>query len=399
MSSFIEKLPEIQLMLREMNADGWLLCDFRQSNIFAYRILDIPETEMKSRKFYYFIPAHGEPKKLSHRIEFAALDHLPGEKTLYSTWSELQQGIQSLLRNVKNVAMEYSPNNNIPYVSKVDAGTIEFIRSFGVEVLSSANLVAAFEARWTQAQLEENLRYGKIFRTMVDEIFGHIGERIRSKQSITEFQVQEFIKKRFDAEGMFTDHGPNCSINANSANPHYNPTAEGSEEIKQGDLVLVDFWAKKNHAAGTYVDITWMAFVGNDIPEKYVKGFDVICGARDAAISFVEKAFKEKRSIAGFEIDDVSRSYITERGYGEYFVHRTGHSIGTEVHGNGANIDNYETKDERIILPMTSFSIEPGIYLPGDYGMRTEVDIVIDADSNVIVTTEPRQKVLIKILA
>lgn len=389
--SFTEKLPQIQEALRSMNCDGWLFYDFRQSNIFAYHILDIPETQMKSRRFLYFIPANGSPKKLCHRIEFGALDHLPGEKVLYSTWTELREGIRDMIGSSKAIAMEYSANNNIPYVSKVDAGTLELIRSFGVEVVTSADLITQFEATWSDEQIAENLELGKWFRKEIDYLFGYIADHIRSGTTITEYDVMEHIRSRFKEHNLFTDHGPNCSVNANIANPHYEPEADKCERIKEGDLVLIDFWAKPDKPKGTYVDITWMGYVGSEVPQRFADAFSIVAGARDAAIDIVKSAFAEGREIRGYEVDDAARNSITERGMGEYFIHRTGHSIGEEVHGNGTHIDNFETKDERLILPMTSFSIEPGVYIPGDFGIRSEVDIVIDASRNVIVTTEPRQ--------
>ena len=396
--SIHEKIKLIQEALREELLDGWLLYDFRGSNVFAGRILDLPSHIMQTRRYFYFIPAQGVPRKLVHNIEQFNLDSLPGDKTMYVSWQSLEEGLRSLLSGTKQVAMEYSPRNAIPYVSKVDAGTLELVRSLGVEVVSSANLVQRFEARWDDEQARDNFETAKHLRAIVDITFGFIKERITSNSPLTEYDVQQFMLAEFKKRGLKTESDPNCSVNANSANPHYEPTKEINSPLKRGDFVLLDLWAKKDKPRSVYADITWTGLIGEKVPEEYTKIFDVVKGSRDAALKFVQDAFKAGKEICGYQIDDAARNHMKEKGYAEYFVHRTGHSIGEEIHGNGANIDNLETRDERKIIPRTSFSIEPGIYLPGKFGVRSEIDVYISPTQEVLVTGLPIQEAVIPIL-
>lgn len=391
-------ITEIQKAMLEYNVDGWLFYDFWKANSFAQKILKMPSHIVQSRRFFYLIPKSGEPKKLLHNIEQFNLDHLPGEKKTYVSWKSGDEGLRWLLQGMKTVAMEYSPMNAIPYVSKVDAGTIERVKNCGVNIVSSADLAQYFDARWNDEQLRDNLEVSKVLRQTVDDTFAFMREKIKAKQRITEYDVQQFMLSIFKKHDYYTEFDPNCSVNANSANPHYEPTKEIHSELHENDFVLIDLWAKKNKPGATYGDITWVGFLGSSVPEKYVKVFNVVAGARDAAFAFVENAFANKKKIRGCDVDDVSRNYIVERGYGEYFVHRTGHSITEDLHGTGAHIDNLETHDERLIIPETSFSIEPGVYLPGDFGIRSEVDVFITKDGNVMVTGEPRQREMIAIL-
>lgn len=394
----IERIRRIQSAIRDQGVDGWLFYDFWKQNVFAQKILQIPQHLVQTRRFFYYIPASGEPRKLVHSIERWNLDHLPGSSLVYLSWESLQENLKALLQGAKAVAMEYSPKNAIPYVSKVDGGTIELVQSCGVRVVSSAGLVQYFESRWTDAQYRDNIETAEILRSVVDRVFGFIREKIKSDDRITEYDVQQFMIEEFAANGLTTEMAPNCSINANSANPHYEPTKEVFAEIRSGDFVLIDLWAKKNKPGSTYADITWTAYVGSEVPEEYGKIFGVVKGARDAAVDFVRTAFAEGRTIRGCDVDDVARSYIRKHGYGEHFIHRTGHSIGEEVHGNGANIDNLETRDERLIIPETSFSIEPGIYFAGKFGIRSELDVVITRDREVVVTGTPVQEEVVPIL-
>ena len=396
--SIHEKIKLIQEALREERLEGWLLYDFRGSNVFAGRILDLPSHIMQTRRYFYFIPAQGVPRKLVHNIEQFNLDSLPGDKTMYVSWQSLEEGLRSLLSGTKQVAMEYSPRNAIPYVSKVDAGTLELVRSLGVEVVSSANLVQRFEARWDDEQVRDNFETAKHLRAIVDLTFGFIKERITSNSPLTEYDVQQFMLAEFKKRGLKTESDPNCSVNANSANPHYEPTKEINSPLKRGDFVLLDLWAKKDKPRSVYADITWTGLIGEKVPEEYTKIFDVVKGSRDAALKFVQDAFKAGKEICGYQIDDAARNHMREKGYAEYFVHRTGHSIGEEIHGNGANIDNLETRDERKIIPRTSFSIEPGIYLPGKFGVRSEIDVYISPTQEVLVTGLPIQEAVIPIL-
>ena len=390
-----EKVALIQKKLRETNLDGWLLYNFRQSNIFATKVLALPSHLTQMRRYFYFIPAEGTPQKLAHGIEQYNLDHLPGEKTVYVSWQSLEDGVKKILGNTKNVAMEYSPNNAIPYVSKVDAGTVEFVRSFGVNVSSSADIVQYFEARLTEEQYADQLETSLILRKTVDVSF--IGEQLRTNQKVTEYDVQQRMAQYFIENGLQYGDAPNCSVNANGANPHYEPTKEIFSEIKHGDYVLIDLWAKKNKQGSIFSDIAWVAYTGDTIPEKYQQVFDVVKGARDSAVSFLSTEFAAGRKVRGCDVDDVARKYVVDRGYGEYFIHRTGHSLGEEVHGNGANIDNLETHDEREIIPETCFTIEPGIYLPNEFGIRLEIDVYISKNREVILLGDKIQNEIVTI--
>ncbi|MDE3057448.1 MAG: M24 family metallopeptidase [Bacteroidota bacterium] len=395
--SFQNKLELIQERLREYKLDGWLLYNFRQSNVFATKILQLPQHLTQMRRYFYFIPANGAPKKLVHGIEQYNLDHLPGEKTVYVSWKSLHEGLKKALSGAKKVAMEYSPNCAIPYVAKVDAGTVELVRSFGVDVVSSASIVQFFEARWTDEQREGQFKAADVLRKTVDVAFGFIGEKLRNGQKVTEYDVQQKMAEFFAANRLRYDDAPNCSVNANGANPHYEPTKEINSEIHKGDYVLIDLWAKLNAPNSVYADITWVAYAGEAIPEKYQQVFETVKGSRDAAVEYLKKSFAAGKKVRGCDIDDVARNYIDGRGYGEYFIHRTGHSIGEEVHGNGANIDNIETMDEREIIPQTCFSIEPGIYLPGEFGVRLEINVYVDENRNVIIPGGPIQQEIVKI--
>ena len=391
-------IQSIQSALRDLKIDGWLFYDFWKRNEYAQRILKYPAHLMNTRRFFYYIPTTGEPQKLVHSIERWNLDHLPGTKTIFLSWQSLEEGLKKLLVGAKNVAMEYSPGNAIPYVSKVDAGTIEMVRKTGVTVVPSMDLLQFFEARWTEEAYRDNIETARIMRALVDTTFGFMKERILGKQRITEYDVQQFMLKHFEQNGLTTTEAPNCSVNANSGNPHYEPTKDVHSELHEGDFVLIDLWAKKNKPNGTYNDITWVGFLGTSVPEKYTKIFNIVKGARDAAVDHVKKEFGAQRNVRGCEVDDVARMYIIERGFGESFIHRTGHSITEDLHGSGANMDNLETHDERLIIPETSFSIEPGIYLMGDFGVRSEINVYVSKTYEVIVPGEPRQQEVVAIM-
>jgi Xaa-Pro dipeptidase len=395
---YSDLIREIQNALQAERIDGWLLYNFRDSNIFATRLLALPKHIMFTRRYFYFIPAQGQPRKLVHRIEEWNLDALPGEKNIYLSWHSLEEGLSLLLTGAKQVAMEYSPRCAIPYVTTVDGGTVELVRGTGVEVVSSANLIQYFEARWDEEQLNDNLESAVHLRQIVDETFGFIRRNIKLNTSITEYDVQRFMLSEFKKRGLVTSSDPNCSVNANSANPHYEPTKEIHSPLQKEDYVLLDLWAKKDKPRSVYADITWMGFLGETVPEEFKKIFQIVKGGRDAALDFVRSSLRAGKSIHGYEVDDAARNYIARQGYGEYFVHRTGHSIGEEVHGNGANMDNLETRDERAIIPQTSFSIEPGIYLRDKYGIRSEIDVYISKEKEVIVTGLPMQENVIPIL-
>ncbi len=392
-------LKEIREALKSENIDGWLLYNFRDSNVIATRILNLPTHVMCTRRYFYFIPANGEPRKLVHRIEESNLDSLPGDKRIYLSWRSLEEELALLLKDSRRIAMEYSPNCSIPYVSTVDAGTVELIRKAGVEVVSSANLIQYFEARWDEEQLNSHIEAANHLRQIVNLTFGFIREKIKSNIKITEYDVQQFMLTEFKERGLVTSSDPNCSVNANSANPHYEPTKELNTILKKGDYVLIDLWAKKNKLSSVFADITWMGYIGETVPNEFENIFQIVKGGRDAALNFVSTSITSKKTIRGYEVDDTARNYIAKHGYGEYFIHRTGHSIGEQVHGNGANLDNLETKDERMIIPQTCFSIEPGIYLRDRFGVRSEIDVYISENNEVIVTGLPKQEHVITILA
>ena len=382
--------PEIQLnsmqnAIQEFGFDGWLLNDFRGLNVLALRVLGISESEIGSRRFFYFIPAQGDPVKLVHRIESTALDHLLGKKIVYLTWQELHDGLKAMLGGSQQVAMEYSPDNANPYISRVDAGTVELVRRFGAEVVSSGNLIQSFEARWTDEQWELHLQADELNRAAFDEAWRLIADRLRSGKSIRETEVQDFVMDYYARHGMTTYHPPIVGVNANSGDPHYSPAPGADSEIKVGDFVLLDMWAKMDVSEGVYSDLTKVGFIGETVPEKYKTVFDIVAAARDAGIDCARCAFAEGRELQGWEVDRATRQVIEDAGYGEYFIHRTGHNIGTETHGNGAHMDDLETKEDRLVLPRTCFSIEPGISLE-EFGIRSEINLFIDTDAKVHVT-------------
>ncbi|MBV9743079.1 MAG: aminopeptidase P family protein, partial [Acidobacteriia bacterium] len=369
-------LEKIQHEIAAQKLDGWLFFDHHQRDPLAYRVLGLSATRMATRRWYYLIPAQGDPAGLEHRVEPGMLASLPGEKTPYSSWSEQTTALRKLLAGHKRVAMQYSPHCAIPYVAMVDAGTVELVRSLGVEVASSAELIQAFEARWTPEALESHLEAGRRVDRVRAAAFDLIHERTRNGASLSEFELQRFVLDSFTKASLFTDHGPIVAMNANASNPHYEPSAATSSPIRHGDFVLLDMWAKLDRPGAVYYDITWTGFCGDNPTEEMRNVFTVVTGARDAAIKRVEEAAASGHKLCGYEVDDVARGFIESRGYGSFFTHRTGHSIGQDVHGNGANMDNLETHDDRRVVPWTCFSIEPGVYLP-EFGVRSEVNMFV----------------------
>ena len=378
-------LSRIQAAIREEGLDGWLLYDFRGLNVLARRILDMSPEHMLSRRWFYFIPAQGEPRRLVHRIETAALDHVPGSKRVYLRWQDLEAGVGALVDGVKRVAMEYVPRNANPYVSRVDAGTIELVRSFGIEIVPSGDLIQRFEACWDDEQWALHLEAAKHTNSAYDVAFGFIAENVRKKNPVRETTVQKVILHHFEKNSVMADHAPIVAVGPHSGDPHYEPKAGADSLIQEGDFVLIDLWAKCKKPRAVYSDLTRVAFVGKEVPARYQEIFAIVAAARDAAIAKVKSAFAAKQVLRGWEVDNACRAVIEKAGYGEYFVHRTGHSIGQEVHGNGANIDGLETRDDRRIMPRTCFSVEPGIYLP-EFGIRSEVDVFVDGHGVVHVT-------------
>ncbi|HEY9677872.1 MAG TPA: M24 family metallopeptidase [Drouetiella sp.] len=391
-------LAQVQSAIAQEGLDGWLFYFFHDNDPIALRILGLSASHFVSRRWFYYVPAKGTPKKLVHRIEMDSLDAVPGDKVVYLGWRELEAKLKEVLAGSKTVAMQYSPGNAIPYVSRVDGGTVELVRSAGCDVVSSANLVSFFEARLSESQLKTHIEAVESLRKIVFEAFAMIKEAITASRRITEYEVQQFIVSSYDRYGLTSNSPPIVAVNGHAGQPHYQPTESNHEEIRLNDFVLLDIWAKKKSPEdAVYGDITWTGYVGTDVPNKFVEVFEIVRDARDAALNFVKAAAKDGREIKGWQVDDAARKHITDKGYGKDFVHRTGHSICTEVHANGANIDNLETRDERKIIDKTAFSIEPGIYLD-DFGVRSEIDVYVDKEQ-VIVAGQPIQTEIVKILA
>lgn len=368
------QIEEIQKAIREEHLDGWLFFDHHQRDPLAYRILKLNPQAVATRRWYYFIPANGEPKGLVHAIESGVLSGLPGEFKPYSSWPAQLEGIREMLAGCRRIAMQYSPKCAIPYVSLVDGGTIELVRSTGVEIATSANLVQLFEARWTAEQLEMHLEAGRRVDRVRADAFRKIAAALAAGETITEWDVNRFIRAGFESSGLVTDHGPIVGVNAHMSDPHYEPEPERSREIRRGDAVLIDLWAKLDRPSAVYYDITWTGYCGATPPSALENIFEVVRDARDRAVERVQSAVERGEILHGFEVDDAARTYIKDRGFGQYFFHRTGHSIGEEVHGTGANMDNLETHDERRVIAGTCFSVEPGVYLP-EFGIRSEVNV------------------------
>jgi Xaa-Pro dipeptidase len=368
-------LPAIQSALRERNIDAWLFYDHHHRDPIAYRVLGLSPTLMVTRRWFYLIPAQGEPSKLVHKIEAGHLDSLPGGKRVYSGWQELFAQLKTFLADQNTIAMQYSPNNLVFTVSLVDAGTIDLVRSMGKNVVSAADLIAQFEATWTDEQIQTHFAARDSVDTITAAAFAEIGRRVRNGGT-TEHTIQQWLLEAFQRENLVTDDPPVVAVNANSGNPHYEPRADRPTAIREGDFVLLDIWGKKNTPGAVYYDITWTGFVGKAPSDKQHEIFQIVRGARDAGVKTVLDAAAAEQRIAGWQVDRATRDYITKSGYGDYFIHRTGHSIGTDVHSNGANMDDLEIHDERQILPNSCFSIEPGIYLP-EFGVRSEVNVLV----------------------
>ncbi|CUU09657.1 Xaa-Pro aminopeptidase [Candidatus Kryptobacter tengchongensis] len=390
------KIEKIQKTLHEFGLDGWLFYDFHNRDKIGMKILGLSMSGLATRRWFYFIPKEGKPIKLVHRVEPDKLDSLPGEKFYYSGWRELHERLKEILGMPKKIAMQYSPFNSIPYISIVDAGTIELVKSFGHEVVSSADLVQIFEALIDEETIKTHFEAGKLVDETLDEAFEEIRKAVRNGKYKTEYEIQQFILKRFHDKGLTSDEDPPIvGVNDHPANPHFYPTPENTREIKPGDKLLIDLWAKKNQPGAIFYDITWCAFIGDDPPEEYVKIFHIVRDARREALAFLQNRLSKNQDVAGWEVDEVARKYIQERGYGEFFTHRTGHSIGENVHGNGANIDNFETKDLRKLVPGSLFSLEPGVYIPGKMGVRSEVNVYINSEKKALITGREQEELVL----
>ena len=372
-------LDAIQAAIREAGLDGWLFYDHHHRDPIAAGILGLDPKAHITRRWYYYIPANGDPRKLVHRIEQFRLDTLPGAKGQYSSWQELHAGIEAMLCDATRIAMQYSPNNAIMYVSMVDAGTIEFLRGLGKQIFSSADLVSQFEAVLNEEQIFSHSIAQVAIDRVLAEGWREMGRRLRPHQggpgSLTEFEMVQWLSEAMRRENLVWENGPNVSANANSSDSHYEPTAANSAPIKEDDFILIDIWGKLDRPGSIFYDITWTGVVGREPSEIEQQVFETVRNARDAAISTVEQAFAAGRPICGYEGDDAARAVIDAAGFGKYFTHRTGHNIAGEIHGPGAHLDNLETHDERRILPNTCFSVDPGIYLP-EFGVRSEIDML-----------------------
>ena len=372
-------LDAIQAALRDAGFDGWLFYDHHHRDPIAAHILGLDPNAHITRRWYYFIPANGEPRKLLHRIEQSRLDALPGSKVLYSGWKELAERLNAMLGGFRTIAMQYSRNNDIMYISMVDAGTVEFIRSLGKQIVSSADLVSQFEAVLTQEQMDSHTEAQCAIDNILAEGWLEIARHVRpssgSPTPYTEYDHVQWLANAMTREGLMWEHGPNVSVNANCSDSHYEPTASNTATINEGDFVLIDIWGRKQVPGSVYYDITWTGVVGREPSEREQHVFETVRNARDAAIKAVQQAFAQNQPICGYQADDAARAVIVNTGFGEYFTHRTGHNITEEIHGPGAHLDNLETHDERLLLPNTCFSVEPGIYLP-EFGIRSEIDMM-----------------------
>ena len=385
----------IQSDLRAAKLDGWLFYDFRERDPIAQRILQLP-AGMRTRRWYYMIPAKGTPRKLVHKIETESLAALPGDTLYYASQEELRKNLSKILGRAKNVAMQYSPKNAIPYVAMVDAGTVELVRSAGAKVVSSADLVQKYEACWSQEQLESHLAAGVAIDRIVREAFQHAAKSVREKKTLTEYDLKVWILREFEVAGLTLEVGPDIAVGVHASDPHYGPTPETASPIREGDLLLLDVWGKTKAQNSVYYDVTWMGYLGAKVPEKMAKIFGIVREARDKAIELIRSSIGAGKPLQGWQVDKAARSVIEKAGYGKYFFHRTGHSIGQSVHGNGVNMDGLETHDVRHLIPRTCNSIEPGIYLP-EFGIRTEVNVYVgEKDARV---TGAVQKEILALLA
>ena len=384
-------IQSLQTDLRAAKLDGWLFYDFRGRDPIAHRILNLPAA-MRTRRWFYFVPAKGSPRKLVHKIESESLAAVPGETLYYAGQDELRTNLKKLLARGKNVAMQYSPQNEIPYVSMVDAGTIELVRAAGAKVISSADLVQKYEACWTQQQLDSHLAAGQVIDKIVGGAFQLAAKNARDKKPFTEYDLKQWILKEFDAAGITTEEGPDVAVGSHASDPHYGPSPNNSAPIREGDLLLLDVWGKQKTPGSVYYDVTWVGYLGKTVPDKHAKIFNIVKNARDTAVDLIRSSIAAGKPLEGWQVDKAARAVIDKAGYGKYFFHRTGHSIGESVHGNGVNMDGMETRDVRHLIPRTCNSVEPGIYLP-EFGIRSEVNVYI-GEREARVTGAVQQQIL-----
>jgi Xaa-Pro dipeptidase len=392
------ELARIQQALADEGVDGWLFYDFRRSNPIAYQVLSLPADGFYTRRWFYFVPAQGAPTALISAVESHVLQSLPGERQIFRTWQEMQESLQGLLRPGTRIAMEYSPMNAIPYMSRVDAGTVEMVRACGVEVVSSANMTQRFVSVLSDEQMESHREAGRRIIAAKDQLFAQLGDDLRAGKELSEYSVQQRFLALMEETGVVVSDLPHVAVNANGSNPHYAANASVYSPIRRGDLILLDFWAHLPAHGSVFADYTWMAFAGTqaEIPARQQEVFAIVGQARDAAIAFARQLLQDGRRVTGAQVDNVARSIVAQAGYADYFVHRTGHSIASAIHANGANVDNYETQDDRALLPNTCCSIEPGIYLP-EFGIRSEVNMLV-FENDVEVTGVPMQEEIVGLM-
>ena len=393
-----ERIPAIQSALAEAGLDGWFFACFQQNDPIGLDLLGLAgEGKLVTRRCYYLVPRQGEPRKLVHALEPAMLDHLPGSKSIYLTWQKHREEMAKLVSGFRRLAAQYSPNNELPTVSRLDAGTADLLRSAGVDLVSAADLAQRFAATWSDEQLAGHRRANVHLHRIALEAFHRVSDALRRGDRIDEYAVQRFILDAFEASGLWAESEPIVGVNAHSADPHYQPGPERSSPIREDDFLLIDLWAKEQQPGSVYADITWGGVCAASPTEQQHEIFSVVAGARDAAWDLVRSRYP-RQPVRGFEVDDAARGVIRGAGYGDLFIHRTGHSIGTSDHGQGANMDNLETHDTRLLLPMTGFSIEPGIYLPGDFGVRSEINVALTRNAAEVTGAEP-QRELLRLLA
>ena len=393
----MRRIEEIARALGDAALDGWLFYDFRHSDPLAYRILELSSAGITTRRWFCYVPAHGAARALVSAVEAERLAELKIKTIVYRSADGMLAGLKDFLAGARRIAMNYSPRCAIPYVARVDAGTIELVRSLGVEVVSAADLIQRFEARLEPAQLASHRRAAAIVRRVVDDTFAEIARAIASGTPVSEYSAQQFVLARFAVHDLLADDPPIVAVNANAARPHFEPSAAAATPIQRGDLVLLDLWAKESADDAIYADLTWMAYAGERVPEEYARVFAAVAEARDAAVDFIRGRVHAGEAVRGEEADRVARGVIERAGFAEQFVHRTGHSIGREVHGTGANLDSLETHDHRMLIERTCFSVEPGIYLPGRFGVRSELDMTIE-DGRAEVSAAPAQREIVALL-
>lgn len=397
------RIEEIQGAVREAGIAAWLFFDFHGTNPTARAILGVGEgagAPKTTRRWFYLVPARGEPEKIVHRLEPGALGHLPGAARVYLTWQELDRALADAIGRLGRapaVAMEYSPLARLPYVSRVDAGTVEMVRAAGASVVSSADLAQRFGGVLTPEQRRDHRSTGRVVHDVIQAAFRHAADAVRSGAPCTEVSLQGWIRERLASQGLVSSDPPTVAVNAHSGDPHFSVSPAGDLPLRAGDFLLIDAWAKASGPGAVYADYTQVAFLGASVPARQAEVFAIVREARDRAVETVRAALRDGRAIRGCDVDDAARGVIRDRGYGERFVHRTGHSIGQEVHANGVHLDNLETRDERRLLDGTLVSVEPGIYLE-EFGVRSEVDLLIDG-GEAVVTTEPAQTAVPALLA